>query len=76
MDLIKKHVDTVVVLAGIVGSVMWMTGSIASLKTEMNEKFSGIDLKIAAIESDIRNINTILICKGVMPRELARDIQD
>ncbi len=83
MDLFKKHYEAATVLVAIIGAVIWMTSaisslkhdmttSIASLKVDMNTRFSSVDLKIASIESDIRNINTVLICKGVMPKEVAK----
>lgn len=79
-EFMKKHVDAIIVLGGVVGSLMWMNSSIASLKKEMNERFStvserfsAIDLKFAVLESDIRNINTILICKDIIPKCVALD---
>ncbi|OGT44280.1 MAG: hypothetical protein A3F13_02620 [Gammaproteobacteria bacterium RIFCSPHIGHO2_12_FULL_40_19] len=83
-EILKKHVDTIVVLGGVVTSLMWMNssidslksdmnGSISSLKKEMNDKFAAVDLKFASLESDIRNINTILICKDIMPKGIALD---
>lgn len=40
MDLMKKHVDTVVILGGIVGSLIWMNG-----------KFNDIDRRLVRIET-------------------------
>jgi len=53
MDLLKKHVDTVVVLTGILASVLWMNG------------------KFNSLEKDVAVMKAVLICKDVMPRELA-----
>ena len=53
MDLIKKHVDTIIVLGGILGSVMWMNG----LETRLNEKIAGIDKRLTVIE-------TVMIMQG------------
>lgn len=40
MDWFKKHVDTVVVLGGILGSVLWM-----------NTKFNDMDKRLIRIET-------------------------
>ena len=46
----RKHVDTVVVLSGIVVSILWM-----------NHKFTEADHRFAQIEKDIAIIKAILI---------------
>ena len=61
MDWIKKHADVVVVLGGILGSLVWMNG-----------KFNQVDKEIALINSELRNIKTVLMLKEVMPKELAK----
>lgn len=35
MDFFKKHVDTIVVLGGIVGSLIWMNGKFNQIEKEM-----------------------------------------
>ena len=35
MDWFKKHVDTVIVLGGILASVLWMNGEFNSLKKDI-----------------------------------------
>ena len=35
MDWIKKHVDTVIVLGAITGSMLWMNGKFNQLEKEM-----------------------------------------
>jgi hypothetical protein len=35
MEWFKKHVDTVVVLGGILGAVFWMNGKFAELEKDM-----------------------------------------
>jgi len=35
MDWMKKHVDTVIVLGGILASVLWMNGKFNQLKKEV-----------------------------------------
>jgi hypothetical protein len=56
----KKHVDTVIVLGGILSAMIWM-----------NAKFNGIDSKFSTIERDIAIIKTVLVMKGIMPDNLA-----
>lgn len=62
MDMIKKHVDTVIVLGGILSSVLWMNG-----------RFASIDKDIAGLKMDVVVLKTVLIMKEVMPKELAVD---
>lgn len=40
MDLIKKHVDTVIILGGILSSLIWMNG-----------KFNDLDRRLVRIET-------------------------
>jgi hypothetical protein len=40
MELLKKHVDTVVVLGGILGAMLWMNG-----------KFNDVDRRLIRIET-------------------------
>ncbi len=35
MEIIKKHVDTVIILGGILGSVLWMNGKFNELEKEI-----------------------------------------
>lgn len=35
MDLIKKHVDTIIVLGGILGSVLWMNGQFNKIEKDV-----------------------------------------
>jgi hypothetical protein len=35
MELIKKHVDTIVILGGILGSILWMNGKFNSLERDI-----------------------------------------
>jgi len=60
MDWIKKHVDTVIVLGGILSSFLWI-----------NSEMRGIDKRMTAIESRLTKIETILIVTGVMHPSLA-----
>jgi hypothetical protein len=60
MDFLKKHVDTVVVLGGIIGAVLWMNG-----------KFNKVEQDIALLNKEIAIMKTVLIMKNIMPQELA-----
>ena len=61
MDWIKQyHVDTVVVLSGILASVFWMNG-----------KFNEVDREMHEIRVAVNTIQTVLIVKQIMPGVLA-----
>lgn len=66
MEWLRKHVDTVMVLGGILSSVLWMNGKFS----EMNEKF---DRKFAIIHMRLTRIETVLVMHRMMPAELAHD---
>lgn len=55
----KKHVDTVIVLGGILTSVIWM-----------NSKFNEIDHRFSSLENRLTTIEAVMIVKGIMPKEL------
>ena len=67
MDWIKKHVDTVVVVGGIVASVIWMNHKFADLQKDM----FALQKDIFVLEKEIAIIKTALIMQGQMPKELA-----
>lgn len=60
MEWFKKHVDTVIILSAVIGSMVWM-----------NTKFNDMDKRFNDIEKDMVMIKTTLILKNIMPRELA-----
>lgn len=63
MEWMKKHVDTVIILGGILTAVLWMNGKFNEIDAKfaaVDLRFSSMELKFANIESDIRNINTVL----------------
>ena len=62
MDWIKKHVDTVIVLGGILASVLWMNG-----------KFDHVEKRFSEIEKDMAVMKAVLIMKNIMPVELANN---
>ena len=65
MDWFKKHTDTVLVISSIVGAMIWMNG-----------KFSDVDQKFSNLEKEMAIIKTVLIMKGIMPTELASNLND
>lgn len=65
MDLLKKHLDTVIILGAVLSSVLWMNG-----------RFNEIDARFTAIEKDMVMIKTVLIMKNIMPTELASKSED
>ncbi len=60
MEWFKQHVDAVIVLTAIFGSVLWM-----------NTRFNELDRRFAELEKDMAVIKTVLVMKGIMPNELA-----
>jgi len=61
MDWFKKHVDTVIILGGILASVFWMNG-----------KFSDVDKRFNVLEKEMAVVKNVLIMKQIMPSELAK----
>jgi glucose-6-phosphate-specific signal transduction histidine kinase len=59
MDWMKKHVDTVIVLGGILGAILWMNG-----------KFNDIDKRFNGLEREVTIIKTVLLMKDIYPKEL------
>ncbi len=64
MDWIKKHVDTVIVLGGLLSCVLWMNG-----------RFNEVDSRFSALEKDVAIIKTVLVMKNIMPCEMAQKIK-
>lgn len=56
MEWIKKHTDTVLIIAAIVGSLNWMNG-----------KMNDMNKEIHSISTDVAVMKTVLIMKGIMP---------
>lgn len=68
MELLKKHVDTVVILGGILGAVLWMNGKF----TDIDSRFADVNERFSQVEKEIAIIKTVLLMKDVMPKELAQ----
>lgn len=61
MEWFKKHSDALMVIATIIGSMLWMNG-----------KFNEVDRQFAAVEKEITIIKTVLLLKNILPAELAQ----
>ncbi len=66
MHWFKKHVDTVIVLGGILGSVMWMNGKF----TQVEQRFSEVERRFSSIDNRLTKIETVMIIKNIMPQEM------
>jgi len=60
MEWIKKHTDTVIVLGGILGAVIWMNGKFNDIRDDLHE----IDKRLTKVE-------TIIYIKCLVHSELA-----
>lgn len=58
-EWMKKHIDTIFILGGILGSVLWMNGKINQLQQDMS-----------SMKTDIAVVKTVLVMKEIMPKEL------
>lgn len=64
-ELVSKHIDTVIVLGGILGSVLWMNGKI----NDVNDKIGGLDKRLTVIE-------TVMLCNKMMPSHVANNANE
>jgi hypothetical protein len=64
---LKRHADTVVILAGILGSFLWMTGKF----NDIDKRFADVDRHFNAIEQRLVRIETVMVIKGIMSPEIA-----
>lgn len=65
MEWFKKHVDTVVVLTGILSSMVWMNGKFDNLQNQIND-----------VREQMIVMKTVLLMKDIMPKELAVSTED
>lgn len=68
MDLLKKHVDTVIILGAFASAFLWMNASINEVKKEI----AGIQKEVSEIQKEIAIIKTVLLMKNILPAELAQ----
>lgn len=78
VNWLKQHVDTVIVMSGILASFLWMQGKFSAMEDRINAKFAAVDLRFAAIDSRfaaietrLTKIETIMIMQGIMHPALA-----
>jgi hypothetical protein len=75
MEGLKKHVDTIVILTGVLASVLWMNASMNNLKEDLHKEIStlrtDVQKDINLLRNDITIIKTVLIMKDIMPVQLA-----
>lgn len=55
---VKKHVDTIIILSGILGSVFWM-----------NSQFTVVESRFNSMEKEIAIIKTVMFMRGTLPAE-------
>lgn len=79
IELLKKHVDTVVILGGMLAATCWMNNKINGV----NDKIAGLDNRLVVIEAThvaeklddmsrrLTVIETVMLCKNIMPSHVA-----
>jgi hypothetical protein len=68
---IKKHIDIMIILGGVLASVLWMNASVNSLKTDLKKDIEEFRKDINSLRNDITIVKTVLIMKDIMPVHLA-----
>lgn len=63
-DWIKKHVDTVIVLTGILGSMVWINGKFEHLQSQVND-----------VREQVIIMKTVLFMKDIIPKELVANVE-
>jgi hypothetical protein len=58
---LKKHVDTMVVLGGILAAVLWINGEFTTVRWE-----------ISSLRTDMAVMKTVLIMQKIMPQEICK----
>jgi hypothetical protein len=85
-DWIKKHADTVAVIASLLGCVLWMNTKFNAIDDKFHAvdlKFSHVekeiyfikhevDLRFSQIEKEIVIIKTVLLMQKILPSELVK----
>ena len=67
---LKKHIDTFIVI-GVLSSIMFYFHS------NVSGNFKNIDARFNKIEKDLAIIKTVLVMKGILPKELTlNDIKE
>lgn len=72
MDWFKKHVDTVIIIGGILSTTIWMNTQFSKVDKEI---FS-VKTDIALLNKDISLIKAVMLMKNIMPPELAKENEE
>lgn len=72
MEIIKKHVDTVVFLGGILSAFIWMNSQFSAVRKDI----LGVKTELDEMKTDIAVMKTVMIMKGIMPEALAKNVPD
>lgn len=64
-DLFTKHIDTVVILGGIIGTFIWLNGSL----NEMQKNIHAIDVRLTKVEMRLEFLERTLISKGLIKEQ-------
>lgn len=65
---LKKHVDTIVILASFASSVLWMNGKF----NDVDKRFMLMEKEMMYIQKEMAVIKTVLLMKNILPSELAQ----
>lgn len=71
MDWLKKHADTVVIMAGVLTATLWMHSALYNLEKDLGNRISALSDRVYAIEKDLAVIKAILVVKGYIPSDFA-----
>jgi len=87
MQWIKKHSDSAVVIAAVIGATWTISGlihgvemrtdaKVVCVQKSIDERFKSIDDRFVALEKDIAVIKTIVTMRNNSERQLAKQIND
>lgn len=60
MDIIKKHIDTIIILGAFASCIMWMNG-----------RFDDLQKQITSLDKDVAVIKAVMVMQKILPSELA-----
>jgi hypothetical protein len=61
MDLIKKHIDTIIILTAFASALLWING-----------KFNDLEKEIYLVKTEVAILKTVMVMKNIMPSELVK----
>jgi hypothetical protein len=59
-SVIKKHIDTIIILGAFASCMLWMNG-----------KFNEVDMRFAKIDQELAVLKTVMIMQKIMPADMA-----